>query len=333
MKKRIRLIFASALLLASPAFADPNNPSSKTFTGPVIVARVNGAALTSRDLQDELERLFPFYQIHGARVPAQLEPEIRKKALNRIVLEELLFQEAKRRHFQIPPQALENRIKQARQQFKSDTDFERALVKRYGSKDEFHQRTKRALLIETLWEQEVIEQSQPRETEMRSYYRENRSKFTRPESVWLQTISFQASETDSPENRRKAKKAALETLAKAKASNSYQAFGELAEKISTDDWRVMNGDHGWVHRGALDSELEVAFRMNPNEISGVIASHQGFHILRSNGHRPEVLMPYAKVKMGIKKSLLEQHAQMKGKQLEEILRSKAQVEILVTEKP
>ncbi|PYX69590.1 MAG: hypothetical protein DMG78_21550, partial [Acidobacteria bacterium] len=69
----------------TPAPASSGNP----------VARVNGAVLTDRDLMREIEAIFPYAKIHNG-VPKDMEPEMRKGALEMIIFEELLYQQALR---------------------------------------------------------------------------------------------------------------------------------------------------------------------------------------------------------------------------------------------
>ncbi len=67
------------------------------------IARVNGVALTEAQLDEEMQRLFPYYAIHGGRVPPGAEADIRQKAVHDLVLHELVYQEARRRNLQVPP--------------------------------------------------------------------------------------------------------------------------------------------------------------------------------------------------------------------------------------
>ena len=67
------------------------------------VARVNGAVLTDRDLLREMYAIFPYAQQHNGFPKAQ-EAAIRQGALEMIIFEELVYQEAMRRKLTIPPE-------------------------------------------------------------------------------------------------------------------------------------------------------------------------------------------------------------------------------------
>src|SRR5260221_9904039 len=77
------------------------------------VARVNGATLTDRDLLREMIQIFPYANTHGG-FPKAEEASIRQGALQMIIFEELVYQEALRRKLSVPPQ----QIKQAQLEFK-----------------------------------------------------------------------------------------------------------------------------------------------------------------------------------------------------------------------
>ena len=65
------------------------------------VVKVNGAVLTDRDLMHELYVIFPYAQIHNG-IPKDMEPQMRRGALEMIVFDELVYQEALRRKMTIP---------------------------------------------------------------------------------------------------------------------------------------------------------------------------------------------------------------------------------------
>ena len=68
------------------------------------VARVNGAVLTDRDLLREMYTIFPYAQQHNGFPKAQ-EAAIRQGALEMIIFEELVYQEAVRRKLTVPPRS------------------------------------------------------------------------------------------------------------------------------------------------------------------------------------------------------------------------------------
>ena len=90
------------------------------------VARVNGAELLDRDLLREMFTIFPYAQQHSG-FPKQLEPEIRRGALEMIIFEELVYQEAKRHNLAVPAAKLASAEKEFRNQFGSNEAYRQFL--------------------------------------------------------------------------------------------------------------------------------------------------------------------------------------------------------------
>src|SRR4051812_20571270 len=106
-----------AILLASLAAASAQVSSHSQPSGgsPAVqikarsgkpVARVNGVALTDKDLLREELLIFPYAKQHGGAIPADMEPGIRKGALQMIIFEELVYQDAQRRGISVAPEKL-----------------------------------------------------------------------------------------------------------------------------------------------------------------------------------------------------------------------------------
>jgi parvulin-like peptidyl-prolyl isomerase len=103
----------------------------------------------------------------------------------------------------------------------------------------------------------------------------------------------------------------------------------LAEKLSQDDWRVMMGDHRWVHRGTVTPDIEPAvFSLKTGQTSGVVESSGGYVILRANGHQQRRQMPFAEMAASIRERLQKEKLGKRSKQFEQLLRSKSKVEML-----
>src|SRR5437763_9537664 len=107
---------------SADAALPPARMSKLQVTGKTV-ARVNGAALTDRDLVREMFAIFPYAKQHNG-FPENLEPQIRKGALDMIIFEELVYQDAKRRNLSVPPAKLAKAEKEFRQQFPSKEVYE-----------------------------------------------------------------------------------------------------------------------------------------------------------------------------------------------------------------
>jgi len=293
------------------------------------VARVNGATLTEAQLNQEVQRLFPYYAIHGGRVPAGAEADLRKKAMHDLVLHELVYQEARRRHLAVPPEKWQKRLSKIQRRYPTRQAYEEAAIKQFGSVAAYEKSLRRAMLVEQLWDAEVTQKSVVTEQEVRAYYQNHKPQYLRPEAVLLQTITISLPATATAEQKQQLHKIAEQTLEKANVAKTYEEFGTLAEQLSQDDWRVMMGDHGWVHRGTVAPEIEpTLFKMKKGETSGLVESATGYIILRVNDYQPKRQMPFSEMSPSIRKRLEGERLDKRAKEFEQSLKSKAQVQIL-----
>ena len=271
---------------ASKAVQSSVDASALQVTGKAVV-KVNGAELTDRDLLREMFALFPYAKLHGG-FPKKEEKEIRQGALQMIIFEELVYQEAVRRKMTIAPARITREEHNFKGQFASHAEFNAYLKTELGgSEAKLRQMIKRSLLIEAMLKQEVDAKSVVTLAEARSYYEKNPKSFEHGETFTLQTISIIPPDKASAQVVADARKKAETILAQAKATKNYEQFGLLAEKVSEDDFRVDMGDRKVVKSGNLPPEVvKVAEKMKPGEVSGLIPLGTAWTIIRVNAHTP-----------------------------------------------
>lgn len=301
-----------------------------TATAPAgkVVARVNGAALTDRDLLRQMMIDFPYARQHGGKFPAQMEQDIRRGALSTIEFEELAYQEALRRKLTVAPAKLEAGLRDFKKQFPTTSDFQNYLyAEQQGSLELLRARIRRAILIDQVLKAEVVAKARPTDAQLLAFYRKNPERFRKPESVSLQTISVLIPDKATAAQKSALRQRADGVLRQAKATKDYEGFGLLAEKNSDDDWRVMMGDHKSIHRGRMPAPVEkVVFTMKPGQVSDVIETENSFCIVRVNARADAKLVPFGQVKAQLRKDLGAQRTDEFKQQLETRLRKGAKVE-------
>ncbi len=215
------------------------------------MARVNGAVLTDRDLLREMLTIFPYARVHNG-FPKAMESDIRSGALQMIIFEELVYQEAKRLNMTVPPAQLTSAETSFRRQFSSPQEFQQFLQSEFkGSEALLRTKIARSLLIDGLLKQEVTDKAVVSVAEAKAYFDQHPQNFQVPDSYSFQSISILPPANTTPTQLQEARKRAEGALRQAKATKSYEEFGMLAEKISEDDFRVMMGDHKLADRSKL----------------------------------------------------------------------------------
>jgi len=293
------------------------------------VARVNGTVLTDRDLMRELYTIFPYAQTHNG-VPKSMEPEMRKGAMEMIIFEELVYQEALRRKIAIPPERMKRAETDFRKQFATEQEFNQVLqAEVHGSRQVMREKIRRSLLIEALLKSDVTNRAKVTEVEARAYYSRNPKKFQHPEMFSIQTISIIPPENANPEVTKEARKHADDALKLAKATKSYQEFGLLAEKVSDDDWHVNMGDRKAVEREKLPPPVvKTALAMKPGQVSDLIQLGPAYTLFRLNAHIPAGTTPFADVKAKLIPDLQKAKNEQLRADLNKKLRKTAKIEVL-----
>ncbi|PWT75477.1 MAG: hypothetical protein C5B46_02550 [Proteobacteria bacterium] len=310
---------ADAVKALTPAPASPGNP----------VARVNGAVLTDRDLMREIETIFPYAKIHNG-VPKDMEPEMRKGALEMIIFEELLYQEALREKRTLAPAQLQHAEVEFRKQFVSEQEFNQVLQNEVqGSKQLMREKIRRSLLIDEMLKTEVRDKAKVTEAAALAYYKANPKNFQHPETFTLQTISIIPPQNPTPDMEQEARKKAQNALKQAKATKSYQEFGLLAEKISEDDWHVNMGDRKSVERDKLPpAVVTAALAMKIGQVSDLIQLGPAYTLFRLNGHAASGVTPFAEVKAKLMTDMQKLKTDQVRAELNKKLRKTAKVEVL-----
>jgi len=333
----ICLMLSMAITAASAqvaAHAPTVASAASAQTSPLLVsdkpvARVNGSVLTDRDLLREMYTIFPYAQQHNGFPKAQ-EAAIRQGALEMIIFEELVYQEAQRRKVTITEEKLTRGVGEFKKQFDSPDRYQQYLSSEMnGSEQKLRQQVRRSMLIEQVLKAEVELKSAVTPAEIQAYYVKNGAKYSQPESFSIQSISILPPLTATPDQEANAKKKGEDALRQAKATKSYQDFGLLAEKLSEDDFRVNMGDHKAVAADKLSPQMVKTLRtMHTGEITGLIQVETAFTILRLNAHTPPHKRPLAEVKSELKTDLQKSKYEKLRSNLAKQLRAKAKIEMV-----
>lgn len=314
MRALVVWMFCCTALVAAGNTNLPQVPSQQ------VVARVNGVELRGATLNDYVEAVFPDFSFHGKVQPEKLG-EYRRAALDRMVLHELIYQEGLRRKIVLPRAKVDAEVKLMQSRFLSPEAFQHSLAEHGLTLDQLRAHIQRSQMIEAVVRHDVTAHCAVTDQEARAYYRTNLPRFREPETVHVREILIPS----GPQGAQQAN----DVRAQAAAKNTSEQFYQLAARYSKDDYRVMGGDLGWVHRGRLDPELEkAAFALRPGELSPVVQTQEGFHLLRVEGKRPARLVPFTEMRDKIRSQLIAE----KKKQLTDALRARvskdAKVEIL-----
>jgi peptidyl-prolyl cis-trans isomerase C len=333
---RIRIAIVLQLLIGATVAAQlapvPSHEARRsptpTASGPRrVVARVNGVEIGSDDLDAALNTVIPQTSYHQNVKPDKLD-ELRTKALDGLIDEELRYQEASRLKIQVPPIEVEQALDRARKSYSDSAAFERARRESGATMPQLRASILRALMIRKAYEQVVESKCRVNEADASGYYRDNPARFVLPEQVHVSVITIGVDSSAAAPAWKRARERA-EDLARQIAGGA--SFETLAREHSSDESRLKSGDLGFVHRGQLNDEFERALNsLRPGQVTPVVQTIYGFHLLKLLEVRPAAQKTFVEVKTTIMRDLSEVRCTQAGADWSKRLRAAARIEILQT---
>lgn len=304
----------------------PLTPKVPTRWKPV--ARVNGTVLVERDLQREMFAIFPYAKQHNG-FPKQLEPEIRRGALQMIIFEELVYQDALRRHLAVPDARLTRAEAEFRKQFSSPAAYRQFLLTEVnGSQAAMREKVRRALLIEQLLKQEVNDPARVTTFQAKEQYEKDSAKFKHGEMLHIQSISI-IPPNQTPAVLKEAKERAEQAAKLAQNAKTYRDFGLLAEKMSDDDFHVNMGDHKPQDASQLPPPIvSIAAKLKIGDVSGLIQLDNNYTIFRLEERVPAGTTSFEEVKAKLQSDMQKEKTQQLRSALWAKLQKNAKIEIL-----
>ena len=157
------------------------------------------------------------------------------------------------------------------------------------------------------------------DADVQGFYTQNVGQYTTPSQVRASHILFQTSGKDEAAVRTQAEA----VLAQAKAPGAD--FAALARQHSEDaSNKDLGGDLNYFGRGRMVPEFEAAaFAMKPGDISDLVKTQFGFHIIKLVDTQPEVVRPMAEVREEIADQLRWQRAQTEAESIAKAVASSA----------
>lgn len=303
MKKTAPVVLLGLALLPAPGAAQRLAPSHAVAAAGVPpvheVARVNGTILRSDRLDAAVARMIPAESFHRNVSPDKLA-DIRIRALDTLIDEELQYQDALRRQLRVSEREVDAAWTEAAARYGGSRGFEAALRQSGATPAAARTEIRRSLLIARVAEKTVASCSVSR-GEAEQYVVSHPERFRVPEELHIHAVTVGV----DPSSPSSAWPAARTRAAEAHAALERGVpFEEVASTYSTDQSREKGGDMGWVHRGSLTPLFEDAARdLQVGRSSGVIESLYGYHVIRLTEIRPAHQAAVADVVPGVQKDL------------------------------
>ena len=285
---------------------------------PDVLATIGNRKITKQDFLKQLGNV-PVEYI------AQLQPEMikaqSKQMINALVEAEIMLALAEKAGIKssretvlaefdkkiksLPKEQLDMIEKQLKLQNKTLDDIRKELVK--------DPNTVRFSAIQKYIEEKVRPTVKVADADIEKYYRENQNQFKTAETVNASHILIStmpdpnAAKKPTAEEQAKKDQAAKAKAEKILAQLKQGAdFGALAAKESACDSKKNHGNLGDFQRGQMVPEFEkAAFALaKPGDLSPVVKTQFGYHIIKLNSKKAASIAPLAQVKESIRANLV-----------------------------
>ncbi len=310
--------------IAPPASTETNKPAAKADTklndlfGDDVVAKAKGFEIKRSQIDEAVIPMKSSAAARGQPIPAEQVTRLEQQVLDRLIQIQLLLSKATD-----ADKAAGNVSRDKRYEaIKTRSGSEEALVRNLKSVgmtiDELQAKMLEESIAEAVLEREL--KISVSDDDIKKFYDDNPSKFEQPEMVRASHILLTTRDPSgaelSEEQKTAKRKKAEDLLKRAKAGDD---FAKLAKENSEDPGSKDNGGEYTFPRGKMVPEFEsAAFSLQTNQVSEIVTTQFGFHIIKLSEKIPAKKVELAKVSQDIKDYLKQQATQ---KQLPDYMKS------------
>ncbi len=231
-----------------------------------------------------------------------------KDTVKALIGEKLLEQEVKKYDEKVDEGQVDKYIEQLRQdKHLTDAQFRQPLQASGMSYDELRKRARldleKAMMIQT----QVREKIEVPDADIQAAYDAHKADFTiAKERLKLAQILIAVPANASPNQVAEARKKS--DMVRARAAKGDD-FNDLARMYSDDDSKSNGGELGWFEPSDVMDQILVGVKpLKPGQISPVIRSSHGFHIVKLEDHEVPGVRPLSEVKAQIRAALIDQQS-------------------------
>jgi peptidyl-prolyl cis-trans isomerase C len=325
------VLLAPAAESSAVAAAKPATKLGELFPDTVIV-KGKGVEIKRSQLDDAMLSIKTTAAAQGQTIPPDHLSVLEQQVLDRLIQIQLLTNKATEADKKSGKDSTDERMADIKTRAGSDEALEHQL-KLVGTT----QQELRGKMVEEATAQAVLERElklQVSQEEVKKYYDDNPAKFEQPEMVRASHILLGTRDPetgkDLPEDKKAAKHKQAEALLK--RARAGEDFAKLAKENSEDPGSKDKGGEYEFPRGQMVPEFEAAaFSLKTNEISDIVTTQFGYHIIKLSEKIPAKKVELAKVAPRVKEFLTQQQMQKRQQDVQEYvdkLKKNAGIQIL-----
>ncbi len=287
-------------------------PLEKLFADEVV-AKGKGVEIKQSQIDDSFTDYKANLAANGQTVPEDKRALVEADIVERLIFARLLMLRATEADKVMGKELATKIINGSKQTAGSEEAFKRQLLTAGKTLQQVTDRLSEQATCEEVLNRELRAKITVTDAQAKKFYEENGPRFEQPESLRithiLVSLKDPATRQDLPDDQRKAKKKAAEKLlADIKGGAD---FAKLAKEFSDDPRAKENGGTYTFARGQMPPEFEAAaFTMKPDQISDLVATEYGYHIIKLHEILPKKKVTLAEAAPKIKEALQRQELEV-----------------------
>lgn len=269
------------------------------YADATVVVKVNGTEITRGKIDRERDRLLS--QLRGRVNPQQLaamrdtiDKQAVEKAVNRVLFEEVIGREG----IKVSKEEVDSKINEIKGNFGSEELFVNQLKSAGMTEEEFVGEVEAGLNFEVLYDREAAKVKDATESDIQSYYKKNADQFKQPEQIKASHILVKVDRNADEAVKVEKKQHILDLLNQVREGAN---FAQLAALHSDCPSKSRGGDLGYFGRGQMVKPFEeAAFSLKIGDISDIVETDFGYHIIKLTDQKDAREIPLEEVKDRVK---------------------------------
>lgn len=270
-----------------------------------IAAVVNGEVIPMGRLNREMSGYQAKLMRSGQVLTEEKLETLRQGILENLIDRTLLYQESVKQGVEVKPEEIEEQWARIRERFNTEEALQQTLTKMNTDEETIRGEIRRGRAVKAFIQDRFAQGAAISEQEARTFYDTHQDAFRRPEQIRARHILIRP-ESDGGEQAEQEARSRLEALRK--EAQGGADFAELAGKHSQGPSGERGGDLGYFSRGKMAKPFEdAAFALKePGDLSGVVKTQFGYHLIKLEDRREAGLVPFEEVQENLQEYLRQE---------------------------
>lgn len=300
-----------------------------------VVAKGKGVEIKRSKLDESLVALRAEAAARGQAIPEDMRASLESDVLHGLIFKAILASKATAEDKVKAKETTDQYVAEVRKKFPSEEAFQSKLKAAGMTLDQLQSRRQEEAICMEVLDREVKSKVTVADADIKKFYDDNPEEFEKPEQVRASHIlisTLDKGQQPLPAEQKKVKEKLARDI-KARADKG-EDFAKLAKEFSEDPGSKDNGGEYTFGRGEMVKEFEAAaFSLKTNQVSDIVETSYGYHIIKLSEKIPASKVDFAKVSPKIKDYLTDQEVRKQLPDYRAKLEKEAGVEIIGIKEP